>query len=126
LQKLLTSVLGNAIISANKTCQGGRIMNKEEILKKAQAEKRDEREVQVKDKSMMWSYIVMVLMATVFSIIRSEQGLPIMDLSATCMASVCASMTYRFIKTKDKSYLLVALISVNVAIIATVRFFMGH
>jgi hypothetical protein len=42
------------------------------------------------------------------------------------MASVCASMTYRFIKTKDKSYLLVALISVNVAIIATVRFFMGH
>jgi hypothetical protein len=122
----LTSVLGNAIINANKTCQGGRIMNKEEILKKAQAEKRDEREVQVKDKSMMWSYIVMILMATIFSIIRSEQGLPIMDLSATCMASVCASMTYRFIKTKDKSYLLVALISVNVAIIATVRFFMGH
>jgi hypothetical protein len=68
----------------------------------------------------------MILMATIFSIIRSEQGLPIMDLSATCMASVCASMTYRFIKTKDKSYLLVALISVNVAIIATVRFFMGH
>jgi hypothetical protein len=109
-----------------KLVNGGRTMNRDEILKKAQAEQHDEREVQVKDKSMMWSYTVMVLVAAIFTFIRSEQGLPIMDLSATCMASVCASMTYRFIKTKDKSYLLVALISLFAAILATVRFFMGH
>ena len=49
-------------------------MERKEILKRAQDEKLDERELQVKDKSMMWSYIVMVIMASVFSFIRSEQG----------------------------------------------------
>jgi multisubunit Na+/H+ antiporter MnhF subunit len=68
----------------------------------------------------------MILVATIFSFIRSAQGFPVMDLYATVMASACASMTYRFIKTKEKSYLLVALIMLIVAIIATVRFFMGH
>jgi uncharacterized membrane-anchored protein len=57
-----------------KLVNGGRTMNRDEILKKAQAEKKDERELQV----------------------------------------------------KDKSYLLVALLSLFAAIIATVRFFMGH
>ena len=75
-------------------------MEKKEILKRAQDEKLDERELQVKDKSMMWSYIVMVIMASVFSFIRSEQGLPMMDLCATVSGSVCAAMTYRFIKTR--------------------------
>jgi hypothetical protein len=126
LQKVLTSILGNAIINANKTCQGGRTMDKDEILKKAQAERMDEREIQVKDKSMMWSYIVMVLMAAIFSFIRSEQGLPMMDLTATVSASCCAATTYRFIKTKEKSYLFIALIMLIVAITSTVRFFMGH
>ena len=51
---------------------------------------------------MMWSYIVMVIMASVFSFIRSEQGLPMMDLCATVSGSVCAAMTYRFIKTRNK------------------------
>lgn len=103
-------------------------MNKEEILEKSRQENRggDERELQVKDKSMMWSYIVMVLIATVFTVIRSKQGLPMMDLSATVCASVCAAMTYRFIKTKDKQYLIIAIITLIVAVTATVRFFMGH
>ena len=76
-------------------------MERKEILKRAQDEKLDERELQVKDKSMMWSYIVMVIMASVFSFIRSEQGLPMMDLCATVSGSVCAAMTYRFIKTRN-------------------------
>lgn len=103
-------------------------MNKEEILEKSRQENQggDEMELQVKDKSMMWSYIVMVLMAAMFTIIRSEQGLPMMDLSATVSASVCAAMTYRFIKTKSKGDLFIAIITLIVSIIATVRFFMGH
>jgi uncharacterized membrane-anchored protein len=109
-----------------KLCKGDRIMDKDEILKKAQAEKKDERELQVKDKSMMWSYIVMVLMAAIFSFIRSKQGLPMMDLTATVSASCCAAMTYRFVKTKEKSDLFIALVILIVAIISTVRFFMGH
>jgi uncharacterized membrane-anchored protein len=127
LQKGLTSVLGSVIILMQiKLGKGDRIMDKDEILKKAQAEKNDERELQVKDKSMLWSYIVMVLMAAIFSFIRSEQGLPMMDLTATVSASCCATMTYRFIKTKEKAHLFIAVIMLSVSIMSTVRFFMGY
>jgi uncharacterized membrane-anchored protein len=129
-KKALTSVLGSAIILMQiklvKEEKEIQKMNKDEILKKAQSEKNDERELQVKDKSMMWSYIVMVLMAAIFSFIRSEQGLPMMDLTATVSASCCAAMTYRFIKTKEKAYLFIAAIMLCVAVMAIVRFFMGH
>jgi hypothetical protein len=103
-------------------------MNKEEILEKSRRENRggDERELQVKDKSMLWSYIVMVLMAAIFSFIRSEQGLQMMDLTAIVAGSLCASMTYRFVKTRDKTHLFIAAIMLCVALMATVRFFMGH
>jgi hypothetical protein len=103
-------------------------MNKEEILEKSRLENRggDERELQVKDKSMLWSYVVMILMVAFFSYIRSEQGLPFMDLSATLGASVFASMTYRFIKTRNKQCLIIAVIALILAVTATVRFFMGH
>mgnify|MGYP002171082171 CR=1 FL=1 len=90
-----------------KLGKGDWIMEKKEILKRAQDEKLDERELQVKDKSMMWSYIVMVIMASVFSFIRSEQGLPMMDLCATVSGSVCAAMTYRFIKTRNIEHLII-------------------
>jgi hypothetical protein len=128
LQKALTSILGSAIISMQTKLvkKGDTTMDKDEILKKAQSEKYDERELQVKDKSMVWSYIVMVLMAAIFSFIRSGQGLPMMDLTATVSASACAAMTYRFIKTKEKAHLFIAVIMLCVAISATVRFFMGH
>jgi hypothetical protein len=101
-------------------------MNKDEILKRAQAEKNDEREIQVKDKSMMWSYIVMISVASIFSVIRSEQGLPMMDLPATVLASDFAAFAYRFTKTKEKADLFLAVITLCFAIAATVRFFMGH
>lgn len=101
-------------------------MEREEILKRAQGEQRDERELQVKDKSVMWAYIVMTIMAAVFSFIRSEQGLPMMDLCATVCSSVCAAMTYRFIQTKKKEHLLIAVIMLVVTIVAIVRFCMGH
>jgi Na+/H+ antiporter NhaB len=126
-KKVLTSVLGSAIILMQiKLGKGDTIMNKDEILRKAQAEKNDEREQQVRDKSMMCSYIVMVLVAAMFSFIRSEQGLPIMDLTATVSASCCATLTYRYVKTKQKSELFLALVMLFVAIVATIRFFMGH
>lgn len=101
-------------------------MQRDEILKKAQAENSDERELQVKDKSMTVSYVVMVLMAAVFTYIRARQGLPMMDLCATVCGSVCAAMTYRFIKTKQKTCLLIAVITFAVMVTAIVRFAMGH
>ena len=101
-------------------------MERKEILKRAQDENLDERELQVKDKSMKWSYIVMVIMASVFSFIRSEQGLPMMDLCATVSGSVCASMTYRFIKTRNIEHLIISVIMFAIMIMAIVRFCMGH
>lgn len=70
MAKNLTSVLGNVMLGLQiKLGKGDWIMERKEILKRAQDEKLDERELQVKDKSMMWSYIVMVIMASVFSFI---------------------------------------------------------
>ena len=69
----MTSVLGNDILCLQtKLGNEAIIMERNEILKKAQAERVDERELQVKDKSMMWSYITMVFMAAIFSFIRSS------------------------------------------------------
>lgn len=101
-------------------------MDKEEILKRAQEEHKDEGELMAKDKSMIYAYIAMVILAAIFSFIRSEQGLPMMDLTATVSGSVCAAMTYRFVKTKNKQYLILAIIMFSVAVMAVVRFCMGH
>lgn len=101
-------------------------MNKEEILKKAQKEKHDEMEQQVKDKSMWFSYTVMVIVAAVFSFIRSEQGLPMMDLTAVVALSCSANFLYRFFRIKEKSYLILAVVMIAMGILATVRFLMGH
>lgn len=101
-------------------------MEREEILKRAQGEKKDERELQIKDKSMMWSYIVMVMMAAIFSFVRSEQGLPVMDLCATVCGSVCAAMIYRYVKTKKAEHLIIAAVMFAVTIAAIIGFCMGH
>lgn len=101
-------------------------MNKEEILKQAQKEGNDEMENQIKDKSMWWTYITMVLAAAVFSFIRSELGYPIMDLTATVAISVCVGQFYRFAKGKRQSSLLIACITLLIFVFATIRFMMGH
>lgn len=101
-------------------------MDKNEILKKAQREGKDEMELQIKDKSMKWTYLTMVAAAAIFSFIRSEQGLPMMDLCATVCASVCVGNTYRYIRNRDGRYLVMALITLVVAVFAVIRFFMGH
>ena len=101
-------------------------MQKEEILRMAQAEGEDERELQIKDKSMICSYMVMMIVATIFSFIRQQQGLPMMDLSATVCVSVVAGMIYCYIKTRDKGNVVIAVIALCIAVLATICFFMGH
>lgn len=101
-------------------------MNKNEILKKAQKEKNDELEIQIRDQSMKWSYIAMVLVAFIFSVARSYQGLPIMDLPVTVCSSIFVGNIYRFIKTKNKGSFFVAIITFMVVIISLIRYFMGH
>lgn len=100
-------------------------MDKKEILQKAQAEKIDEREVFISDRSMRWTYIVMVLSAGIFTIVRSCQDLPIMDLCATVCFSVATGHIYRFVKTREKFNIIMGIAMLVIGAFATVRFFMG-
>lgn len=100
-------------------------MNKEEILKKAQNEE-DEMIAQTRDKAMKYTYIVLVLVAAFFTVIGNLNNQPVMDLCATVCFSVSAGRFYCFIKSKDKYNLIMAIITIAIAVFATVRFFMGH
>ncbi len=101
-------------------------MDRDEVLRRSREEKNDEMVVQVRDKAMKWTYIALVLSAAVFSLIRGMHDEPIMDLCATVCISVSAGRFYCFSKTKDKFNLIMAVVTLIVAIAAGVRFFMGH
>lgn len=100
-------------------------MNRDEILAKARDQK-DEMAVQVKDKSMKVTYIVLVLTAAAFAFLRGLKGQPVMDLCATVCYSVFAGRIYCYVKTKDRLDLIMAIITIATAVVATIRFFMGH
>lgn len=101
-------------------------MDRDEVLRRSREEKNDEMVVQVRDKAMKWTYIALVLSAAFFSLIRGMHDEPIMDLCAKVCISVSAGRVYCFSKTKDKFNLIMAIVTLIVAIAAGVRFFMGH
>ncbi len=101
-------------------------MTREEILAKAQQEQNDEMEIRVRDQSMRWTYLAMVLTAAIFAFIRGERGEPMMDLCVTVCSSVAAGQLYRFVKTRDKWCLGMGLIALAVGIFGLVRYCMGH
>lgn len=101
-------------------------MKREEILAKAQQEKNDEMEVRVRDQSMRWTYLAMVLTAAVFAFLRGERGEPMMDLCVTVCASVVAGQIYRFFKIRDRGCLVMGLIALVVGAIALARYCMGY
>lgn len=101
-------------------------MNKEEILLKAKSENKDERELQIWDKSMRWTYLTTVIVAAIFAFIREMNDQPMMDLCVTVCASVAVGQFYRFMKIKDKYCLTMGIITLIVGIFALVRFCMGH
>lgn len=113
-------------LGKTKNPKGAIAMNKEEILAKAQAEKKDEMESFITDRSMRWTYIVMVMSAGIFTIIRSLHDLPIMDLCCTVCFSVAAGHIYRFVKTREKFYIIIGLVMAVMGVFAGVRYFMGH
>lgn len=100
-------------------------VDKETILKMAQKEK-DEMAVQIRDKAMKWTYLALVLSAAVFAFIRGINDQPMMDLCATVCFSVFAGRVYCYRKTRQKFDLVLAAVTLVVAVFATVRFFMGH
>lgn len=100
-------------------------MDRDQILAKARYEK-DEMEVQVKDKSMKVTYIVLVLTAAVFAFVRGMNDQPVMDLCATVCYSVFAGRIYCYVKTKNRFDLIMAVITIVTALVATYRFWTGH
>lgn len=99
-------------------------MNKEEILEKSRKSE-DEMTVQVKDKSFKWILITMVVLAAIFAFIREEQGYPISDLTITVSGACFIGFIYRFIKTKDKYNLLLAIFTLISCIIGIYGFCIG-
>lgn len=103
---------------------GNYLMNKEEILAKSRKQG-DEMEVQVKDKSFKWVLITMVALAALFAFIRAEQGYPMSDLTITVTGACFVGFIYRFIRTKDKFNLVLAMITLIGCIIGIYSFCIG-
>lgn len=101
-------------------------MNKEEILKKSRNANCDEMKTYYDDKSYRFIFATMVIVAGIFSMIRGFRDEPIMDLCATVMTSISVGYFYRYSKVREKSMLYMAVFTMTVAILATIRFFMGH
>lgn len=100
-------------------------MKKEEILAKARAEKNDEMEKAVRDRSAIWALLAETIAAGFFMCMRDE-GEPIMDLSAIVCFSTSVCMFYRFFKLKQIWYLLIGLLMTGLTVFAVIRFFQGH
>lgn len=101
-------------------------MNKEEILSKAQAEKKDEMQSFIIDKSMRWTYLVMIFTAGIFMIFKSFHDQPTTDICSMLCCSVAAGHIYRFIKTKERFYILMGISMALLGITAAIRFFMEY
>ena len=101
-------------------------MTKDEVLQKSRSENQDEREEVIRDKSIKWTMITMVLLSAVFAYLRAEQGQSMMDLTVVVCTSVSVSFLYRFLKTRRKYFLLLGLITLACAVLALVRFINGY
>lgn len=100
-------------------------MNKDDVLKKAQAQKSDEMEKVVRDRSAVWMTLAMVIAAGFFVCMREENA-PIMDLTATVCFSTTVCCIYRLFRLKQVYYLILGLVLAVMTVFAAVRFFQGH
>ncbi len=80
-------------------------MKKEEILAKARAERSDEMERYINDKSRMWIILAMLLCLCVFSFTRFKDDQPVEDYAATINVASAVGNFYSFTKTKSRHYL---------------------
>ncbi len=101
-------------------------MNKEEILEQSRSENRDERDDDVRDKSLKWTLITMVILSAVFAFLRARRGETMLDLTVVVCGSVSVSFFYRFAKTKRRELLILGGIIALAAILALIRFCMGY
>ena len=101
-------------------------MKKEEILAKAQAEKVDEREIFISDRSMRWTYLVMSVTAGIFMIVRSIRDMYAADLISVVCFSAAAGNIYRYVKTKEKWSIFAGIVLLAAGILTAASFFMDY
>lgn len=101
-------------------------MNKEEILEKGRAENKDERDVAIRDQSIRWTFMTMVLLSAVFAYLRAAQGQTMMDLTVVVCGSVSVSFLFRFFQTKRIDMLVLGMITLLCAVFALVRYCTGY
>ena len=101
-------------------------MKKEEILEKGRAENKDERDVAIRDQSIRWTFMTMVLLSAIFAYLRAAKGQTMMDLTVVVCASVSVSFLYRFFQTKRVDLLVLGIVLFLCAVVALVRFCTGY
>lgn len=99
-------------------------MKKDEILEKARAEKYDEMENHIHDRSMIWIILAMFVCLCVFSYTRLERDMPVEDYTATLCISLAAGNIYRFTKLKSRHYLMLGIVFAAVGLLMAVIYFL--
>lgn len=98
-------------------------MKKDEILAKARAEKSDEMERFVQDRSMIWIILGIIVFLGIFSWTRLKRDMPVEDYGATIAVAASIGNIYRFIKMKNKHNLILGIIFGLSGILQTVLYF---
>lgn len=100
-------------------------MNKKGLLGKSHSENKDEREEQVRYKSIKWAGTTMVLLSGVFAVIRGCKGENILDLLVVICGSVSVIHLYRYLKLKNKEYLVLGIMTLCTAIFCLIMYYIG-
>lgn len=101
-------------------------MNKNEILEKSRSESRDEREEQIKDKAIKWTFLVMVLTSAIFSVIRGLRGESVLDLPVIVCSSIAVFQLYRYFRIKKREFLILGITTLSAAAVCLIGFCMGR
>lgn len=101
-------------------------MKKDEILSKARAEKSDEMEQFVQDKSTIWVILAMLICLIVFSYTRLQRNMQTEDYTATLCIAIAVGNFYRFAKAKNLHYLIQGIIFGTVGVLFAVIYFLKY
>lgn len=101
-------------------------MKKDEILEKARAEKSDELEQHVQDKSMIWIIVAMFLCMTAFSFTRLERGESVEDYAATLAIAASVGNFYRYHKMKKLQNKVIGIVFAAVGLFWAILYFVKY
>ncbi|MGF3227337.1 DUF6442 family protein [Facklamia sp. P12932] len=97
-------------------------MEKDDFLKLAQKEKKDEGEIFVNDKSSVWISRALIGIAAFISAIKESQNLPFLDILAMLCLSIGVGELYKYFARKEIKYLFLFILLFIVGIVAIVFF----